>query len=175
MLLPRRLRLVVPATLLVVFAATAVPAWDRMIGAPEDAVFEGGLERAWIDKKVPGDAAVTKLYVESERCPVSARTRHALFLTEFFNSTVDRAAYVGDSVPDGLPIERVEIVDGIAVLPDGSPLVADYVFTQPGIELEGRRLDTGTTAALVLWRTGGEVRMADALTTSDVRTADCPA
>jgi hypothetical protein len=175
MLLPRRLRLVVPATLLVVFAATAVLAWDRMIGAPEDAVFAGGLERAWIDEELPDDAAVTKLYVESERCPVSARTRHALFLTEFFNSTVDRAVYVGDSVPDGLPIERVEIVDGIAVLPDGSPLSAEYVYTQPGIELEGRRLATGTTAELVLWRTGGEVRVMNAPTTAEVRTTDCPA
>ena len=82
-----------------------------MIGAPEDAVFAGGLERAWIDELVPEDASVTKLYLETD-CPSSASTRHALFLTEFFNSTVDRAAYIGDSVPDGLPIDRVEVEDG---------------------------------------------------------------
>jgi hypothetical protein len=66
-------------------------------------------------------------------------------------------------------------VDGIAVLPDGSPLSAEYVYTQPGIELEGRRLATGTTAELVLWRTGGEVRVMNAPTTAEVRTTDCPA
>jgi hypothetical protein len=174
-LVPRSLRLAVPAAVLVVFAATAVLAWDRMIGAPEDAVFQGGLERAWIDETLPPEASVTKLYVESESCPVSARTRHALFLTEFFNATVDRAAYIGDSVPDGLPIERVEVVDGRAVFGDGSPLVADYVYTQPGIELDGQQVATGTAAELVLWRTGGEVRVANALTTEDVRTFDCPA
>jgi hypothetical protein len=174
-LLPARLRLVVPVVVLVVFAATAVLAWDRMIGAPEDAVFEGGLERAWIDDRVPADAAVTKLYVESARCPVSARTRHALFLTEFFNSSIDRAAYIGDSVPDGLPVDRVEVAGGRLVRVDGSRLVAEYVYTQPGIELDGRRVATGTAAELVLWRTGGEVRVVNARTTADVRTTDCPA
>ena len=53
------------------------------------------------------DAAVTKLYVDTT-CG-SALERHALFLTEFFNSTVDRAAYVGGSTPDGLPIDRVDV------------------------------------------------------------------
>ena len=175
LLLPRRLALIVPATVLALFAVTSVLAWNRMIAAPEDAVFAGGLDRAWIDERLPADAAVTKLYLESDACPTSARTRHALFLTEFFNSTVDRAAYIGDSVPDGLPIERVEVENGLLVLPDGEPLVADYVFTQPGIELRGRRLASGTSAGLVLWETDGPARVTNARTTADVRTADCPA
>jgi len=174
-LLPRRLGLLVPATVLAVFAFTAVLAWDRMIGAPEDAVFAGGLEQAWVDKLVPEDARVTKLYLESTSCPASATTRHALFLTEFFNSTVDRAAYLGDSIPDGLPIDRVEVDDGRVVLPSGDQLEAEYVFTQPGIELVGRRVGTGTAADLVLWETDGAVRTVGARTTADVRTADCPA
>jgi hypothetical protein len=172
-LVPRRLGLLLPGALVAVFAITAVLAWDRVVGAPEDAVFAGGLERAWVDERVPEDAAVTKLYLESQACPASARTRHALFLTEFFNSTVDRAAYIGDSIPDGLPIDRVEVEGGGLVLPSGSPLVADFVVTQPGIELEGERVATGTSAGLVLWETGGEVRVANAETTADVRTADC--
>jgi hypothetical protein len=174
-LLPRRLAVLVPAAVLAVFAVTAVLAWDRMIGAPEDAVFAGGLERAWVDELVPADAPVTKLYLESPSCPASATTRHALFLTEFFNSAVDRAAYLGDSIPDGLPADRVEVEDGRLVLPNGDPLEAEYVFTQPGIELDGRRVGTGTAAGLVLWKTDGTVRTVGARTTADVRTADCPA
>ena len=93
-LLPRRIgRVALPAAVLLVFAVTAVFAWERLIDAPEDRVFAGGLERDWIDSRVGDDAAVTKLYVESDACPASAVTRHALFLTEFFNTTVDRAAY----------------------------------------------------------------------------------
>ncbi len=172
-LLPPRLRLAVPIAVVVVFVAMAGFAWERMVDAPENAVLAGGLEPAWIDERLPDDARVTKLYLESRACPASSLTRHALFATEFFNVTVDRAAYLGDSIPDGIPLDRVEVVDGRVVFEDGRPFVADFVYTQPGIELSGKRLATGTAAGLVLWETGGEVRMASARTTADVRTADC--
>ena len=61
------------------------------------------------------------------------------------------------------------------MLPNGDPLEAEYVLTQPGIELEGRRVGTGTAAGLVLWETDGAVRTVGAPATADVRTADCPA
>ncbi len=40
-----------------VLLVTSVLAWERLIDAPEDAVFAGGLERSWIDEAVPEDAA----------------------------------------------------------------------------------------------------------------------
>jgi hypothetical protein len=172
-LLPTRIWPALPVAVLAVFVATSVLAWDRMIGAPEDAVYAGDLERTWIDDNVPPDARVRKLYIESPRCGTSALTRHALFLTEFFNDSVDRAAYIGDSVPDGIPIDRVDLMDGALVLESGNPLVADYVFTQPGIELNGDEVATGTNANLVLWRVGGPVRLTNARTNEEVRTVDC--
>ena len=103
--LPRRYGWVFPAVMLASFAVTGTLAWDRIIDARENAVFEGegSGNRSWIDDRVPSDAHVTKLYLDSTRCPSSALTRHALYLTEFFNATVDRAAYIDDSIPDGLP------------------------------------------------------------------------
>lgn len=172
-LLPRRSWPALPVAVLAVFVATSVLAWDRMIGAPEDAVYAGGLDRSWIDDSIPENARVTKLYIESPRCGTSTVTRHALFLTEFFNDTVRRAAYIGDSLPDGIPIDRVDLEEGALVLESGAPLVADYVFTQPGIELNGEKVATGTNADLVLWRIGGLVRVTNARTNEDVRTADC--
>jgi hypothetical protein len=176
-LLPRRLALLLPAAVVAVFAITAVLAWDRVIDAPEDAVFAGGLERAWVDEQLPADAVVTKLYLESTACPATASTRHALFLTEFFNMTVDRAAYIADSIPDGIPpLDRVDVAaDGTLELSPGTPLRAQYVVTQPGIELAGERVATGTNAGLVLWRIEGPVRVPGATANADVRTADCPA
>ncbi len=171
--LPRRWRLALPAAVLAVFAATAAFAWERMIDAPENAVLAGGLEPAWIDERLPDDARVTKLYLESATCPASSLTRHSLFATEFFNVTVDRAAYIGDSIPDGIPLDRVEVESGRLVFEDGAPFIADFVYTQPGIELTGRQITTGTAANLVLWQTDGHVRMPGVATTADVRTADC--
>ena len=171
--LPRRLRMLLPAAVLVVLVSTSVLAWNRMIGAPEDNVFAGGLERSWVDDRVPPDARVTKLYVESSRCPNATVTWHSLFLTEFFNDSVHRAALIGDSLADGIPIDRVDLEGGALMLGSGKPFVADYVFTQPGIELNGDQIAAGTNANLVLWRIGGPVSVTNARTNDEVRTADC--
>jgi hypothetical protein len=174
-LVPPRFRATLPAAVLTAFVAMSIPAWERIIDAPEDAVFAGGLERDWIDKRIPEDAAVTKLYIESQQCGTSTVTRHALFLTEFFNTTVDRAAYIGDSTPDGIPLPRVDVAaSGQLLLANGRPLEAEYVYTQPGIELQGTRVATGTAAHLVLWRIDGSIRVVGAESNADVRTADCP-
>jgi hypothetical protein len=172
LLVSRRVAGALALVVLTVLLVTSALAWERMIDAPEDAVFAGGLERSWIDESVPKGATVTKLYIDAE-CG-STLTRHALFLTEAFNSTVDRAAYIGDSTPDGLPIERVDVgAGGTLLLSEGNPLRADYVFTQPGIELAGERVATGTNADLVLWRTDGPVRVVGATTNADVSKTAC--
>jgi hypothetical protein len=174
-LLPRRLGWALPATVLAGFAITATLAWERQIDAPENAVFAGAASnRSWVDDRLPADARVTKLYLVTTRCPASALSWHSLFLTEFFNASVDRAAYIGDSIPDGIPIERVDAGPGGRLLrSSGDPLVADFVYTQPGIELRGQKLGTGTAANLVLWQVGGPVDVVGASTNEDVRTADC--
>jgi hypothetical protein len=170
--LPRRAAVALAAVVLAVLLVTSVLAWERVIDAPEDAVFAGGLERSWIDDAVPESSTVTKLYLDTA-CG-SALERHALFLTEAFNETVDRAAYIGDSTPDGLPIEHVDVDPGGALLlSPGDPLTAEYVFTQPGIELNGEKVATGTNAELVLWRTDGPVRVVGASSNADLATRSC--
>ena len=171
-LVPRRAGLALAGAVLAVFAVTSILAWERLVDAPEDAVFAGGLDRAWIDDAVPNGASVTKLYLDTE-CS-SAIRRHAMFLTEAFNETVDRAAYIDDSVPDGLPIERVEVGEGGALLlSPGNPLTAQYVFTQPSFELQGERIATGTNAELVLWRVDGPVAVVGARSADELREQDC--
>jgi hypothetical protein len=172
LLLPRRAGLALAGAVLGVFAVTSVLAWERLIDAPEDAVFAGALERSWIDAAVAEDASVTKLYIDTD-CS-SALQRHALFLTEAFNATVDGAAYIGDSVPDGLPIESVDVgSDGTLELSPGNRLTAEYVFTQPGIELAGEQVATGTNADLVLWRTDGPVTVVGASSNDELVARDC--
>jgi hypothetical protein len=172
LLVPRRARLALAGAVLVVFAMTSVLAWERLIDAPEDAVFAGGLERSWVDESVPDGASVTKLYIDTE-CG-SALERHALFLTEAFNASVRRAAYIGDSTPDGLPIERVDVgPDGALLLSPGNALEAEYVFTQRGLELAGERVATGTNAELALWRVDGPVTVVDAESNEELAAAVC--
>jgi hypothetical protein len=172
--LPRRAWWVIPAVLVASFAATGALAWERIADAAENSVFAGGLERRWVDEILPEDARVTKLYLVTTECPASALTWHSLYLTEFFNRSLEQAAYIDDSVPDGLPIVRVDVAeDGGLVDESGKPLAADYVVTQPGIDLVGEELGRGTAAGLVLWRTDGSVRVASVTANADLRTADC--
>ena len=171
---PRRLWAVLPGLVLAGFLLGAALAWQRVIDAPADFRAADDATRTWVDDVV-ADGSTTKLYLASKRCPWTELTRQALFLTEFFNSSVDRSASIGASDPDGLPVEDVAVGTGGRLLRrDGKPLVADHVVTQPGIELKGRRLYSRTGADLVLWETGGTVRLADArLTVADLVTADC--
>lgn len=174
--LPRRLRWALPVVIVAGFAITGPLAWERLIDAQENAVFEasGASNRSWIDDRLPPDARVTKLYLDSAGCPSSALTRHALYLSGFFNASVDRAAYIDTSIPDGLPIQRVDVGPGGRLLTSsGKPLVAEYIYTQPGIELVGQKLGGGTAANLVLWKTAGPVVVSGATTTAALRTADC--
>ena len=172
--LPRRLWWVFPSVLLATFATTATLAWERIADATENAVFAGGLERQWVDDLLPDGTSVTKVYLVSTDCPASAVTWHSLYLTEFFNRSLERAAYIGESIPDGLPIRRVDVASGGGLVDEaGDPLEADYVVTQPGIELAGEELGRGTAANLVLWRTESPVRVVGAARTDDVRTDDC--
>jgi hypothetical protein len=175
--LPRRLWAVFPATVAAVLLATAILAWERQIDAPENAVFEGtASNRSWIDEALPKGARVTKLYFDGPECPTPGVARHGFYLTEFFNSRVKRAAYVGTSVPDGLPIVHVNVgAQGVFLVdPGGDPLLADYVYTQPGIVLDGRKVTTGTTAGLVLWEVRGPVRVPGVGSNAALAAAACP-
>ena len=77
-LLPRAIaRVALPIVVALSFAATSYYAWERMIDAPEDLVFAGGLERAWIDERLPDEARVTKLYVDTS-CSSALESARAL-------------------------------------------------------------------------------------------------
>ena len=173
--IPRRVWPALPAVVLAGFVLTSVLAWKREIDAPVDFVRADRGNRAWVDDAVPTGARATKLYLSPPSCPYTETTRHALFLTELFNASVDRAAAIGDSPPDGLPLDRVHVGSGGRFLyPDGDPLVAGYVVTQPGIELDGRRVAEGTGANLVLWEIRGLVRTTEPrLRTAEMAAGDC--
>ena len=133
-----------------------------MIEAPEDQVFAGGLERAWIDDRVPG-----------RRARDEALRRHALRLGARASRAVPhrvlqlhrRSRRVRRRVDPGWPADRArrrEPARASSEKSPGNPLVADYVFTQPGVRLAGRRVAEGTAAHLVLWQVGGPVRVVGA-------------
>jgi hypothetical protein len=164
---PRRLWPVFPVVVLAGLLYSSALAWDREVDVPPDFVTADQGSRTWVDDALPSNARVTKLYVSRPDCPYSELTREALFLTEFFNESVDRVAHIGNTISDGLPQDRVDAnPEGRLMLRNGKPLRASYVLGPPELKFEGTRIATGTGANLTLWRTRGPVTLSPATRTS---------
>jgi hypothetical protein len=137
--------------LVAVFLVNTLLVWGRAFNPLEEAVFaDPGLEQRWVDERVPEGATVTVL---ESSCEGSVLERDSYFLTEFFNDSIGE-------VVDLVGEDRTGRVgaDG-AVLVEGAPLEAEYVVTQPGVQVQGAELGSGTAAGLVLWEVSGPVRL----------------
>jgi hypothetical protein len=171
-LLPPRPRFVLPAVVLFVFLLTAELGWlsaRSWSGIRAEAV--PATERRWLDERVPSGRSVTLL---TSLSPCARFAYDGFYLSEFFNTSVERVAHLGQT-PDHFT--RRAGVSGRRVLtPSGGPLVADYVVTQPGIDLAGQRVAEGTRAGLVLWEVGGPVRFVrSALSARELQRQACAA
>ena len=173
--LPRRLWWVFPSVLLATFATTAALAWERIADATENAVFAGGLERQWVDELLPDGASVTKVYLVSTDCPASAVTWHALYLTEFFNRSLERAAYIGESIPDGLPIRRVDVASGRRARRRSRRSARGRLRRHAARDRARRRGARARDGARISCSGGPRARFASSgrARTRDVRTDDC--
>ncbi len=175
LVVPPRLKLAIGATVAAAFIAATAVAWRDVVRTAED--FDAALtdERTWVDDALGDDAAVTALYVSAE-CGWATWTSSALLMTEFFNEAVARAAHVDDPDQSLLPSTRVRLSrDGAIVTAARTPFVADAVLAARGVDVEGRRVASGTTVPLVLWKVDGPVRLTHSRTLPDVQRAICAA
>ena len=139
----------------------------------QKAVFAGGIgDRDWIDDRVPAGASVATLF--SPYCGGANVPRRSLYQTEFFNSSVDRAVHVGSGYSYSLKSSPFHVgTEGTVLLPDGTPLITDYLVAQPGVRVAGREIASGTLARLGLWQVDGRVRIAGARSAPDVARQVC--
>jgi hypothetical protein len=165
LLLPRRREDVALGALICVFALSSIIAWAHAFEPNEAKVFASGLERRWVDERVPSGSDVTVLTVE---CPNSTLARDSFVLTEFFNGTIEDVVDLAGELKDANARE-----DGSVVLHSGAPVEADYLVSQPGLRVGGERLAEGTNARLVLWDTEGAVRIDGVSSTADAVRAAC--
>jgi hypothetical protein len=172
-LLARARARLLPMAVLAVFLLSSVLNW-HLAGrvATLWAAVLPAEQRSWLDDNVRDGGTVTAL-VAIEECTDFA-PRDSFYLTEFFNSSLARIAYLG-TPHDSLPTEPARVEpDGAVVLASGAPLVSDYVLMQPGVDVEGRRVAEGTSARLALWETAGPVRLAGVGSTAELEAAVCP-
>jgi hypothetical protein len=171
--LPRRTVGLLPVVVVVAFALTADIGW--YLAGREARAFVEPMRRAsltWVDDTVGSNRTVTVL-AAGTLCRGWESSRSALLLSEFFNASIGRAAYVGPP-PDPLPYLDVQVLpSGHLLLASSERLRATYVLTEPGVRLDGRRLVQATRARLTLWEVRGEVRVQDIRSNHDFERAVC--
>jgi Dolichyl-phosphate-mannose-protein mannosyltransferase len=159
LLLPPRIRYVIPAIVLAVFVLAGAVTWQeaRHVAAEWGSSLPAG-ERSWLDEQglEPGSATL----VTAIRACSPESAKQAAYLTDFFNDAVGDVGHFGQ-YPDLLPRDTVRLAEDGRLLADGEPLQADYVVAPAALRLAGRRLAEASTVPLVLWRVSEPVRVTE--------------
>jgi hypothetical protein len=113
--------------------------------------------RDWVDAAVGQHRSVTVL-VLGRACAAAGAQRLSALETDYFNRSVRRVVVLGGEGGRARTALTVR-GDGRLARRSGVPLVADFVVVPPGVVLQGERLRVGMSTRLVLWRTGGAVRV----------------
>ena len=151
---PRRYLLVLPAFVLLYFAAAIQPIQAGPHGmeqAAAGALFEGIRvpDRAWIDRAVPDDDVAVLWTGKTNRFTVN--------MNEFFNRKVGRVYTLGGPMPGGLPETpvRVDPETGEIRRADGSVVEEGYVLTDGTIAMDGDEVAADADLGLAVYGVGG--------------------
>ncbi len=152
-LVPRRYAIVLPLVLLGLWAAAFKPIWWGKHGFErfaEGSLFQGirTEDRAWIDSALPEGAEAAFLWTgRTDRLTVNQN--------EFFSRGVGPVYYTGEPTAGGLPETRVTVDPrtGAVTLPDGRPVVDEYVVADSSFEPDGEPLARDRGWGITLWRT----------------------
>jgi hypothetical protein len=150
---------ILPVVVLASFLLSADVAW--YLAEREARVF--GLSvvstsRTWVDDRVGSGVSVT-LVGAAAQCGQWEPAWNSMYMTEFFNGSVEQAVFVG-LAPDDLPHSEGHVLrSGRIRLSGGEHLRADYVLAEPGIRFAARQVAQETSGALTLWEVRGVVKL----------------
>jgi Dolichyl-phosphate-mannose-protein mannosyltransferase len=144
----------VPVVLLGLFVVLSRPVWSGPHGvlrSGEGALFQGirGVERGWIDRRVPTSDQVAVLWT-------GRADRFTVNQNEFFNASVGDVYYTSEPTPGefGETPVRVDPATGVLRTPGGGVVDVPYALLDGSVTPDGEavaRDDLGTT----LWRLRG--------------------
>lgn len=170
-LVPRHRRWILPGVVALVLAANLSLSWrSAFVDAGTYGLSPPG-SRTWVDDRLGQDANVTVLIV-SRTCQRAGQERFAGIETDFFNRSVRATATLGGE-GGGAPTALDVLPDGRLAHRSGAPLNTYYVVAPSGIRIRGRQLATGMLPKLVLWETGGQVRVENATSARQLLLIPC--
>lgn len=161
---PGRVALVVPLAVLGLFAVLSAPVWSGPYGvlrAGEGAVFTGirGVERDWIDQRVPDGDSVAVLWT-------GRADRFTVNQNEFFNRAVGDIYYTVAPTPGGIgetPV-GVDPTDGTLRTAEGDTIDDPYALLDGSISPDGDVVAADVPLGITLWRLAGPLSSTTSLT-----------
>jgi dolichyl-phosphate-mannose-protein mannosyltransferase len=158
LVVPARWALVLPALVLVYFAAIARPIESRTTFASRGALFQGirSVPRDWIDRVAGRHGDVAAIWTGKTDV-------HVIWENEFFNRSVGPVYDTGEAIPGGLPSTAVTVGrDGFLRDAQGRLIRHRFVLVDGSLDLNGvkRASDNGGTIPLGvnLWELNRPVR-----------------
>jgi len=170
--LPLRLSWMYLGVIGVVFVVNSSLAWRSAFVAPS-AYGLGDGTRSWVDRELGSEPDVAVVTVGGD-CTSSSVDRAAGLETEFFNASVNqnlRLGGEGGRAPTALTLDR----RGRLSFRTGESLAARYVVAPVGVAFHGRRLATGMSSRLALWKLNGAPRVSNARSDGQVLRNVCRA
>jgi len=161
---PARNAVAVPLVLLALFVVLSRPVWSGPHGvlhAGQGALFTGirGVERDWIDKRVPDGDPVAVLWT-------GRADRFTVNQNEFFNRAVGPVYYTEAPTPGGIgetPV-RVDPRDGTLRTAEGATIDARYALLDGSISPDGEIVAQDAPLGMTLWRLSGPLSSTTKLT-----------
>lgn len=159
---PRRLALLAPLAVVLVFAASSRPVWSGphgFVAAGIGALRQGnpGVPRDWIDREVPPGDEVVALYT-------GRADRFTVNVNEFFNRRLERVFYTDAPTPGGIgeqPVSRRATAEfpvtvaGAYYLPNDAAITAPYALLDGTVQPDGEVVARNELVGTVLWRLSG--------------------
>jgi hypothetical protein len=151
---PRRFALVLPALVLVYFAAAHKPVEGKFRGVSVGSLYAGITlpQRDWIDRAVGRNADVAAVWTGNADA-------HAIWENEFFNRSVGTIYDTAAPLPGGLPETAVKLDPRTGLLlANGRPVRARYALVDGTMALDGKVIAQDATKGMTLYQPDGPLR-----------------
>lgn len=138
----------------VVFVVTTIAAYASMSRPDSGASSTAGLgyETRWIDRATPGGAAVLALWAPPARGTSLDAAYRTIWMSEFFNRSVERVVEVGAQMPYDLPHENATIRNHVLRASDGAPVESEYVLAPCWVSVAGQVVAGDRRARAIVYR-----------------------
>jgi len=132
---------------------------DNAVAADQAREYAGTNPAGWVDAAVGAGGTVAVVWTGSTK----ERDKFAVWEAEFFNRRIGPVYVLRTNLRDQLPQVHARLQAGRLLDDRGAAIRAGFVLTSDRLTLAGRKVASDAGSGLVLYRVGGDIRLASAV------------